>query len=172
MLALSWAAGHISKLEHDVTGNVFRIMELEVRHIVVSRVDVQFLSLGLPDEENSQSPSSGHSRLPLCEIDLDTIIGFVHTKDVLRQALDRKGVGSPRSAPDAVFVPDTMSLSDFLLELQSHQQHCAAVVDEHGYRHRFGFREDALEEIVGPLGDEFDGERTESSSKCGRASAR
>ena len=122
MLALSWSAGHLSKLEHDVTGNVFRIMELEVRHIVVPRIDVAYLAVGLPDEDNvAVIRNSGHSRLPLCEVGLDTIIGFVHTKDVMQQALDGKGLDFRALARDAIFVPDTMSISNFLIELQSNQ---------------------------------------------------
>lgn len=157
MLALSWAGGHISKLEHEVTENVFRVMELEVRHILVPRVDVEYLSLGRPDEENiSVLRDSGHSRLPLCEVGLDTILGFVHTKDVMRQVLDGKALNLQSLARDALFVSDTMSLSDFLIELQTSRQHCAAVVDERGTVIGLAFREDGLEEIVGPLGDEFD----------------
>jgi len=157
MLALSWAAGHLSKLEHDVTGNVFRIMELEVRHIVVPRIDVAYLAMGHQDEENvAILRNSGHSRLPLCEVGLDTILGFVHTKDVMRQALDGAALDFRALARDAIFVPDTMSISNFLIELQTNQQHCAAVVDERGTVIGLAFREDALEEIVGPLGDEFD----------------
>jgi CBS domain containing-hemolysin-like protein len=49
-----------------------------------------------------------------------------------------------------------MSLSKFLLELQHKQGHCAIVLDERGTAIGLAFREDALEEIVGPLDDEFD----------------
>ena len=157
MLAMSWAAGHISKLEHEVTENVFRIMDLEVRHIVVPRIDVEYLSSTKSDEENmSVIRDSGHSRLPLCEVGLDTITGFVHTKDVMQQVLDGQPLNPVALAREALFVPDTMSLSNFLIELQSKQQHCAAVLDERGTVIGLAFREDALEEIVGPLGDEFD----------------
>jgi CBS domain containing-hemolysin-like protein len=162
MLALSWAAGHISPLEHEVTENVFRIMDLEVRHIVVPRVDVEYLSLSRPDDENmSVIRDSGHSRLPLCKVGLDTIVGFVHTKDVLQQLLDSQSLNPEALAREAVLVPDTMSLSNFLIELQTKQQHCAAVLDERGTVIGLAFREDALEEIVGPLGDEFDEEERE-----------
>jgi magnesium and cobalt transporter len=51
-----------------------------------------------------------------------------------------------------------MPLSNFLRELQSSRQHCAVVLDEHGTAIGLAFREDALEEIVGPLGDEVDDE--------------
>ena len=162
MLALSWAAGHISTLEHEVTENVFRIMDLEVRHIVVPRVDVEYLSLSRPDDENmSVIRDSGHSRLPLCKVGLDTIVGFVHTKDVLQQLLDSQALNPEALAREAVLVPDTMSLSNFLIELQTKQRHCAAVLDERGTVIGLAFREDALEEIVGPLGDEFDEEERE-----------
>jgi putative hemolysin len=49
-----------------------------------------------------------------------------------------------------------MPLSDFLVDLQATQTHAAAVVDERGTVVGLAFLEDALEEIVGPLGDEFD----------------
>jgi CBS domain containing-hemolysin-like protein len=60
-----------------------------------------------------------------------------------------------------MLVTETMPLSDFLLELQRHRAHCAAVVDERGTVIGLAFREDALEEIVGPLGDEFDVDQAE-----------
>ena len=61
-------------------------------------------------------------------------------------------------AREPLIVPDTMALSDLLKEFQIARVHLAAVVDEHGTIVGLAFREDALEEIVGPLGDEFDGE--------------
>jgi CBS domain containing-hemolysin-like protein len=64
-------------------------------------------------------------------------------------------------AQEAPFVTDTMPLSDFLLEVQRQRAHSAAVVDERGTVIGLAFREDALEEIVGPLGDEFDVDQPE-----------
>jgi CBS domain containing-hemolysin-like protein len=64
-------------------------------------------------------------------------------------------------AREATLVTATMPVSDFLVELQRHRAHCAAVVDERGTVIGLAFREDALEEIVGPLGDEFDEDQPE-----------
>jgi CBS domain containing-hemolysin-like protein len=157
ILSLSARAGHISEREHELTANVFRMIELEVRHVVVPRVDVEFLTLEHTLEENLERiRTTRHSRLPVCELGLDTILGFLHVKDVLDAMLggatpDLRSLVSP-----PLFVSDTMALSDFLLELQRERQHCAVVLDEHGTAIGLAFREDALEEIVGPLGDEFD----------------
>jgi CBS domain containing-hemolysin-like protein len=135
------------------------MIELEVRHIIVPRVEVSFLSLERTLEENLEHiRTSGHSRFALCEVGLDTIVGLVHAKDVLDVMLRGETPDLRELTREPLFVPDTMSLSNFLLELQANRQHCAVVLDEHGTMIGLAFREDALEEVVGPLGDEFDDE--------------
>jgi CBS domain containing-hemolysin-like protein len=157
ILWLSASSGEISERELEITENVFRLIEKEVRHILVPRADVDFLSLERELEDNLRVlRESGHSRFPLCEFGLDSIVGFVHAKDVLDRVLRHEEIDLRRLAREQIFVPDSMSLANFLRELQTKQQHCAAVVDEHGTVTGLAFREDALEEIVGPLGDEFD----------------
>jgi CBS domain containing-hemolysin-like protein len=157
ILWLSARTGEISQRELEITENVFRMIEKEVRHIIVPRADVDFLSLERDLEDNLRIlRESGHSRFPLCEFGLDTIVGFVHAKDVLDRVLRQEAIDLRRLAREQIFVPDSMSLADFLRELQAKRQHYAAVVDEHGTVTGLAFREDALEEIVGPLGDEFD----------------
>jgi len=105
--------------------------------------------------------TSGHSRFALCELGLDTIVGIVHSKDVLDATLQGETPDLRAMARPPVFVTDTMSISNFLGELQEHRQQCAVVLDEHGTAIGLAFREDALEEIVGPLGDEFDDEESD-----------
>lgn len=159
IMLLSARAGHISDQQYEITENVFRMIELEVRHIVVPRVEIDFLTLEHAREDNLERIRvSGHSRFALCEIGLDTIVGIIHAKDVLDATLRGETPELQSLARPALFVPDTMPLSGFLRELQQHRQHCAVVLDEHGTAIGLAFREDALEEIVGPLGDEFDGE--------------
>jgi CBS domain containing-hemolysin-like protein len=161
ILSVAATSGHISDREYELTENVFRMISLEVRHLIVPRVDVDYLSLERSPEENLRKiRKTRHSRLPLCEVGLDTVIGIVHAKDALDHALERERAGTPPDlqsiAREALFVPDTMSLSNFLMELQAKLSHCAVVLDERGTAIGMAFREDALEEIVGPLGDEFD----------------
>lgn len=157
ILWLSARTGEISERELEITENVFRLIEKEVRHILVPRADVDFLSLERDLDDNLRIlRESGHSRFPLCEFGLDTIVGFVHAKDVLDTVLRGEVLDLRRLAREQLFVPDTMSLANFLRELQQKQHHYASVVDEHGTVTGLAFREDALEEIVGPLGDEFD----------------
>jgi len=159
ILSLSARAGKISKHEYELSENVFRIIELEVRHIVVPRIEIDLLIVDHSLEDSLEHiRTSGHSRFALCELGLDTIVGIVHSKDVLDAMLRGETPDLRAIARPPVFVTDTMSISNFLRELQEHRQQCAVVLDEHGTAIGLAFREDALEEIVGPLGDEFDDE--------------
>ncbi len=157
ILLISARTGHITDREYELTENIFRMISLEVRHIIVPRVDVDYLSLEKTPRENlARIRESGHSRLPLCEVGLDTVVGFVHAKDALEKTIEGGELDLRVIARAPLFVPDTMSVSDFLLELQKSLGHCAVVLDEHGTAIGLAFREDALEVVVGPLGDEFD----------------
>jgi len=153
-------AGNISARQRSIGENVLTLAELEVRHVMVPRVDVTFLSITQSAADQLETiRSSGHTRLPLCNTDLDGVEGMIHGKDVLLALLG--GDAEPDLAALArplMAVPDHQPLTRLIPSLQRAQAHCAAVVDEHGTTVGLVFLEDALEEIVGPLHDEFDDE--------------
>jgi len=162
ILSLSARQGHITPRAQELSENVLRMIDLEVRHIILPRVDAAFLSLEWPFEECVRVVrETNHTRYPLCERGLDTIVGFINARNVREAVLEGKQPDLRSLAQEAVFVTETMPLSDLLLELQRKRAHCAAVVDERGTVIGLAFREDALEEIVGPLGDEFDVDQPE-----------
>ncbi|MBI2373923.1 MAG: HlyC/CorC family transporter [Deltaproteobacteria bacterium] len=150
-------AGHITYRQRELAQNILGLVELQVRHILVPRVDVVHLSMARPVEENLRIlRESGHSRFPLCETDLDSVAGIVHTKQVVGHLLKGDIPELKKLARPTVHVPDSQPLGVLILELQRSQNHCAVVVDEHGTAVGLAFLEDALEEIVGPIHDEFD----------------
>lgn len=162
ILSLSARQGHITPRAQELSENVLRMIDLEVRHIILPRVDVAYLSLEWPVEECVRVVrETNHTRYPLCERGLDTIVGFINARNVREAVLEGEKPDLRRLAHEAPFVTDTMPLSDFLLEVQRRRAHAAAVVDERGTVIGLAFREDALEEIVGPLGDEFDVDQPE-----------
>jgi CBS domain containing-hemolysin-like protein len=136
---------------------VLALVALEVRHVMLPRVDVVYLSLEHSTERNLEDLHRwSHSRYPLCKAGLDTVIGIVHTRDVLPVLLEGRKPDLERLARTALVVPDTQPLPRFIAEAQTSRRHCAVVVDEHGTTVGLAFLEDALEEIVGPIHDEFD----------------
>jgi CBS domain containing-hemolysin-like protein len=157
ILSASAGSGEITRRQLELAQNVLDIIDLEVRHIMVPRVDVVFLSLQNDPAENLRIVrESGHSRFPLCAVGLDTTMGIVHAKEVLTAPAAAGAPDLRALARPPVYVSDTQSVSRLIFQLQRSRSHCSVVVDEHGTCVGLAFLEDALEEIVGPIFDEFD----------------
>ncbi|MBW2527776.1 MAG: HlyC/CorC family transporter [Deltaproteobacteria bacterium] len=156
-LSLSAEAGHIPKRASEIVENVLRVVDMQVRHILVPRVDITHLPLRSDtDEAVRLMRESGHTRFPLCDGELDEVIGIVHSKEVLRCLLDDQPVDLKALARKPLFVPERLPLHALAGQLQRRGEHAAMVVDEHGSVLGMAFLEDAIEEMVGPIVDEFD----------------
>lgn len=161
VLTSSALAGHISSRQRRFAENIIGFIDLQVRHILVPRVDVVCLDANRSTEENLDTiRTSRHSRFPLCEADLDDVIGFIYAKDALSALIGKEPVDLRAMAKPPVFVPDTQSLGRMIFELQRQRVKSAVVVDDHGTAIGTVYLEDALEEIVGPIYDEFDDEES------------
>jgi len=157
ILSASARHGAITERQLELAQNILDIIDLEVRHILLPRVDVIYLSLQNSLEENLRiMRESGHSRFPLCQIGLDSVIGFIHAKEVFKRQAAEQTVNLEALARKPIHVSDTQPLSRLIFQLQRSGTHMAVVVDEHGTAVGLAFLEDALEEIVGPIRDEFD----------------
>lgn len=157
ILATSAAAGQISHRQVEFAANVLNLVDVETRHILVPRVDCVLLSSHEPLADNLRVlHESGHSRFPLCDGDLDSVQGMVHTKDVAGALLSGSEIDLPKLARPPLYVSENRPLSRLIRLMQSERQHCAVVLDEYGSALGLVFLEDALEHVVGTIGDEFD----------------
>ncbi|MBT8395722.1 MAG: HlyC/CorC family transporter [Gemmatimonadetes bacterium] len=157
ILMESARSGSISSRQRQFGENILSLTNLEVRHIMVPRTEVAYLSADDSTEQNLLViRDSGHSRYPLGAPDLDHTVGLILARDLLTQLLDNQQPDLQELARDLPTVPDTQPLSRLILDMARLQTHCAIVVDEHGTAVGMTFLEDAIEEIVGPLYDELD----------------
>ena len=85
IVAESVAGGHLSRNERMMIENVLNLEEKTARRVMIPRPDIVYLSLARPLEDNLRlARQAGHTRFPLCEDDLTTVIGMIHVKDVFR----------------------------------------------------------------------------------------
>ena len=83
LLAQSVAQGEIGKGHGAIVASAFELGELKIRQIMVPRMRVDYLTLGQPTGEVLRTVQrGGFTRLPLCDGDLDHVIGVVHMKDL------------------------------------------------------------------------------------------
>ncbi len=114
----------------------------------------------LPDNEEyseviKQIIKHGHSRIPVYENNIDTIIGILYTKDLIPH-INKKVFKWNKIIREPFFVPENKKLDDLLKEFQEMKNHLAIVVDEYGGTSGIITLEDIIEEIVGDISDEFD----------------
>jgi CBS domain containing-hemolysin-like protein len=159
ILASSAQAGQISARQRQFANNILGFINLQVRHVLVPRVDIVWLANREPDDENLRIiRESGHTRFPLCGDDLDDVIGIIHVKDVMAALSSGQEVDLGAMSRKPLYIPDTQSLGRMIVEMQAAKAKSAIVLDDHGTAIGMAFLEDALEEIVGPIQDEFDDE--------------
>jgi CBS domain containing-hemolysin-like protein len=160
IVAESVAGGHLSRNERVMIENVLNLEEKTARRVMVPRPDIVYLSLSRPLEDNLRiARQAGHTRYPLCEDDLTTVIGMIHVKDLFRAGTSSNGRPDLRKwARKVPFLPETLRLDHLLVEFQRNRVHLAMLLDEYGSVVGMVSLENVLEELVGPIQDEFDRE--------------
>ena len=106
--------------------------------------------------------TTGYSRFPVIDDDIDDVVGLVHIKQAVGVPRDRRA-DVPVSAlqSDALRVPETMKLDTLLGELRGRGYQMAIVVDEYGGTSGVATLEDLVEELVGEVSDEHDRSRAD-----------
>ena len=146
--------------EANMLSKFFDFTDTVVYEIMVPRPDVVFIDSDASiDEVIDVIISSGHTRIPVYEENIDNIIGIVNAKDVLksmRNCQDINNIHIKDIIREITIVPENKSISSMLNEFNLNKSQIAAVVDEHGGVAGIVTVEDVLEEIVGEIWDEYD----------------
>lgn len=148
--------GGIDEQESGLIRNAIEFSELEAVDILTPRIDVTAVSADASKEEIAELFSStGYSRLPVYEGDIDHITGILYQKDfyhlICGQNIELQQVARP-----ALFITKHMKIGALLKELQKRKSHIAVIVDEFGGMVGIVTLEDVLEELVGEIWDEHD----------------
>jgi putative hemolysin len=141
--------------------------QVQVRELMVPRPDVHALPANASLEDTMKMfATTQRSRIPVYDVTLDHILGFVHIKDLIWILVERaRRAEDHLPAPefhlrtllrDVLIVPETKPASELLLEFRARRTGLAMVVDEFGSILGLATLEDILEQMVGEIHDEFD----------------
>ena len=153
--------GAIDMDEFNMMSGVLSLDSRMVREIMVPRVDADMIDLDDPQDENLATLlKQRHARIPLYQDNKDNILGIVHLKDVLihQDELEQGTLSFQDVARPALFVPETLTTDEMLVKFQKAKNHMAILVDEFGGVPGLVTLHDLLEEIVGDIRDEHDGD--------------
>ena len=149
--------GHLTDSEDRLLNNIFEFDDLVCRLVMVPRGEVEILDVNRPFPELLQvAKKTRHTRYPLCDGSLDSVLGVVHMKDLLGIDESTADFDLTKVMRDPVKVPDNLPISKVLKRIQNTHQLLTFVVDEYGTIIGICTLENVLEKIIGPVDDEFD----------------
>lgn len=151
--------GDLTPIERQMLRNLLHFGDRTATDIAVPRGDIIAVPATATFEElQAAFAEAGHSRLPVFEDSLDSVIGMIHLKDVFTRKMsgeaDPSDIRALVRAP--LYVPESMGALDLLARMRAERVHLAIVVDEFGGTEGLVTIEDVVEEIVGEIEDEHD----------------
>jgi CBS domain containing-hemolysin-like protein len=163
LVDMAQARGVVADEEREMIHSVFELRGTIAREVMVPRTELVWIE---HDKTLRQALAlclrTGFSRIPVIGGSVDDIVGIAHFKDLVRAAQDGRsdslGAEGPLIYRPVTFVPDTKRLDILLKEMQISRNHMAIVVDEYGGTAGLLTIEDIIEEIVGEITDEYDGD--------------
>ena len=162
MLRQSSQAGIIEETEREMVEGIFRLGDWTVKTIMTPRHQIIWLDINATQEEiQYQLYHSPHARLPVCDGDLDHVLGIVHAKNLLANRLENNEFNLSEIMTKPIFVPETVHAQIILEKMRKTGIHLALIIDEYGQIEGLVTPFDILETIVGdiPTSSEIDAPR-------------
>ncbi len=157
----------ISNEEEKMINNIIKIDDIKVSDVMIPRTDI----IALPKNSDLKQIKNiiieqEHTRMPIYGENLDEVIGFIHSKDLVKflpQEAQKFEIES--LIRKIIYVPHSMRIIDLLRKMRRSRVHIAIVLDEYGGTDGLVTIEDIMEEIVGEIEDEHDFPDTHNYNK-------
>lgn len=163
LLSDSYKSGEINKNELKYMNNIFEFDERIAKEIMVPRTEM--VSISIDDSYANiiaTIKAENYTRYPVENGDKDSIVGFINVKELLTADLSeeekRESFTVESFINPIIRVIETIPIHDLLVKMQKDRTHIAILIDEYGGTSGIVTVEDILEEIVGEIRDEFDGD--------------
>ena len=156
-MALMEAGSMIPKRHKKMLVSILDLEKVTVNDVMVPRNEIEGLDIDASMAEISKQLSHcAHTRLPIYQDSLDTIIGILHVRKAMhllaQQNLTKETLNS--IIKESYFVPEGTPLNTQLIQFQRQRRRTGLVVDEYGDIVGLVTLEDIFREIVGEFTDD------------------
>jgi putative hemolysin len=152
--------GAIEEEEKEMIYSVLRFNDTTAKEIMTPRPDVAVIAdTATLEQAVAHFRETGFSRVPVYHENTDNIVGTLNFKDLFNAySTDNRKASVKTLMLDVYCVPESKKIDVLLRELQVRRVHMAIVLDEFGGFSGVVTFEDILEELVGDIMDESDGD--------------
>lgn len=168
ILAQSASEGAIEKEEAEMVYSVLKFADLPVKQIMIPRTNIVAFDIHTPFSKLLPIAEKNlHSRFPVYEKSIDSVVGFIHIKEIYKHLFsaskdtnehshEEVPVSQTKLIRDILQVPESRRIDDVLLDMRKKRVHIAIVNDEYGGTSGVVTLEDIIESLVGEIQDEFE----------------
>lgn len=160
MVGVSEEEGVLENDEKEMIFNVFEFVDLQVKDVMVQRVDIVSVDKEASyDEVIDVIKNEQFSRIPIYNQTIDNIIGVLNIKDLATIENLREDFNIPKYIREPFYTFEFKKIIELFKEMKKTRNHIAIVLDEYGGTVGLITIEDLVEEIVGEIEDEYDEEK-------------
>ena len=166
MVDIGEESGTIESGEKEMIENIFEFNNNTAEDVMIHRTDMEIIWLDdSPEQILSRIQETGLSRFPVCNEDIDDIVGLLATRDYLLNSQLPQPKPLKELLRTPYFVPESIHTDVLFRKMQEMKCHMAIVVDEYGGTSGLITMEDLRECIVGNIYDEFDPQEEQEITK-------
>lgn len=144
--------GTIESDENEIIQNVFEFGDITVEEICIRRREIEYLSTeDSLDEWKQTIYETRHTYYPVCEGEIDDIIGVLDTRDYFRMDVITEESIKEEAMKPALTVPENLKAKKLLQEMRKSGFYFAIVLDEYGEVTGIVTLRDIMVSLVGDL---------------------
>ncbi|MCI9583930.1 HlyC/CorC family transporter [Clostridiaceae bacterium] len=167
IVEVSHEEGVIESEEKKMINNVFDFGDSVAKDIMVPRIDMSFVDVNAAYPElMDQFREEKYTRFPVFEETTDNVIGVINIKDIFLGG-DVEDFSVRKFLRQPLYTYEFKKVSELMLEMRKTDVNIVIVLDEYGATAGLITLEDMLEEIVGEIRDEYDGDEEELVRELG-----
>ena len=157
MIAEGRDSGAIEPQEGELIFNIFKFNDTDVEKVMTPIGKVVAIEKNISNTELRRViKDNKYTRLPVYDNTINNIVGILNTKDIILSYAKNQKFLLENILHKAYFVNEKDKIDDVFRNMQKSREAISIVLDENGNVTGIVTMEDALEEIVGNIFDEYD----------------
>ena len=157
MIAEGRDSGAIEPQEGELIFNIFKFNDTDVEKVMTPIGKVVAIEKNISNTQLRRViKDNKYTRLPVYDNTINNIVGILNTKDIILSYAKNQKFLLENILHKAYFVNEKDKIDDVFRNMQKSREAISIVLDENGNVTGIVTMEDALEEIVGNIFDEYD----------------
>ena len=134
VVAEAHTSGVLEEEERAIISGIVRLADRPVREVMTPRTDIDWIDISAtPEDIRETILATPHSRIPVADRSIDTIVGVIQTRDMVAELLQGRELDLKGLIKQGPVIPDLMDAMDALGVLRSADVPLAFVHDEYGH---------------------------------------